>query len=868
MSANIIKKPLNLKKSVTAFLRRRLFVVAVLSAAVLSAVAAVPAGISVSGIIRDSLTTEGLPYATVIVEGTGKAVVADSRGIFEAEVPADARLLVASYTGYCKKTVPIPRPSLNIYDIYLSPERTQLDEVVVTKSKYSKKNNPAVDFAERLRRTRHLADPRLRHPYYSYDKYERISVGLNDFDTVPARNALLRRWPFLIEHVDTSEVSGKPVLKVSLKERASRVSHRRSPQSEKEIVRAFRSEGIDEIAGQENVQKVLNDVLREVDLYDDDIAILRNRFVSPLSRIAPDFYRFYLVDTVATDEGRFVVLSFYPRNKASFGFNGSVYVAEGDTSMFIRKIEMRVPRDINLNFVDKLMISQSYDRAPDGTRLKTSDDMEMELSLIPGTQGAYIRRLVEYSDHSFDAPADTSIFDIAGNERVLDTAEDRDSAFWQEARGSELTKGESRTDVLADRLRETPFYFWSERILKTLINGYVGTRREGSRFDFGPVLSFVGHDELEGWRVKVGGMTTASLSKQIFGRGYVAYGFSDRKVKYGAEAEYSFADKKHHSREFPVHSLRLTHNYDVDHLGQHLLYTDEDNIIFALKRLDIARDTYRRLTELRYTLELRNNFSLEATVSNVRQEATRLVAFVDGKGRAFSHYTRTGFGIKLRYAPGEKFSQGRTRRRPINHDAPIFILSHEYSPRGLFGAPFEINKTEASAEKRFWLSAFGYIDTWVGGGYVWSKSPFPDLMIPNANLSYTIQKRSFALMNPMEFVNSAYVAWDITYWLNGAILNYIPWVKKLKLREVAGFRGVYGSLSRRCTPGDGNPSLFAFPEGAAARSMDRGPYMEVSVGLDNILRLIRLEYVWRLSYLDVPYKIDRRGLRVGLHLTF
>ena len=168
----------------------------------------------------------------------------------------------------------------------------------------------------------------------------------------------------------------------------------------------------------------------------------------------------------------------------------------------------------------------------------------------------------------------------------------------------------------------------------------------------------------------------------------------------------------------------------------------------------------------------------------------------------------------------------------------------------------------------FWLSAFGFIDCYAGGGHVWGQTDFLDLLIPNANLSYTIQPQSFALMNPLEFVNTSYVSWDLTYWLNGALFNMIPLVKKARLREVVGFRGLYGSRSARCTPSPENPGLIAFPAAAVTRPMDQGPYMELSAGVDNLFRILRVDYVWRLSYRHPAYPVDRGGVRVALHVTF
>ena len=296
------------------------------------------------------------------------------------------------------------------------------------------------------------------------------------------------------------------------------------------------------------------------------------------------------------------------------------------------------------------------------------------------------------------------------------------------------------------------------------------------------------------------------------------------------------------------------------------MFTNADNFVLSFKRQKDLLIAYKRLTNLEYTLELKNNFSVKATLSNERLEATENVPFITSSGISSSHYNETTLSVQLRYAPGEKFYQTKSYRIPINLDAPAVVLSHTFGPQKFLGNTFTINKTELSFQKRFWFSAFGYTDVILKGGHIWSQTPYPALLIPNANLTYTIQPESFAMMNAMEFVNDSYVSWDLTYWANGAIFNYIPLVKKLKLREVFCFRGVSGTLSSKNNPLN-NSNLYLFPALQEPEEMNWKPYMEASVGIENIFKCLRLDYVWRLSYRN-KQNIDKSGLRVAVHITF
>lgn len=821
--------------------------------------------------VRDSVTLEPVPYVAVYVRGTQQGELAGDNGRAVLNINQQTAELEFSAMGYDKKIVKVDS-RMPLVVVELSPTGYRLDEVTVRRGRehYSKKNNPAVAFMQRIRSADSITNPR-RQPYYNFTRYERITFGLNNFqfhiDSIKP-GAKKGKFDFLREHVDTSAVTGRPILPLSVKEKVTDFIYRRDPKSEKQIVRALRSEGVDEEMNMSSMTVLVEDIFRDIDLYDENVNILQNRFVSPLSRIAPDFYKFYLTDTLPANNGEppLIELSFAPRNPATFGFTGRLYVALGDSTMFVRRVRMNVPPSINLNFIEHLQITQEFKQAPSGARLKLLDDFNAEISITRGSQGLYVHRATAYKDHSFEPSPDAEVFDKLGTTFQDPAIYARDEAYWQRERQVAASGNENRIAQLMKQLRSVSLYYYAEKFLKIMFTGYIQTGNL-SKFDIGPVNTFVSGNTIEGARMRFGGTTTAALSPHWFAKGYVAYGFKDRKFKYGAELEYSFIPKREHQREFPVHSIAVSEKYDMDQLGQHYLFTNADNVFLAWKRMKNVLMTYRRQTRLDYTLELPNNFSVKASANLERQEATEYVPFTNGYGQTFGHYQEMFFAVELRYAPGEKFFQTKTQRIPVNLDAPVFQLTHTFAPKKLFGAPFTINKTELSVSKRFWFSAFGFTDIIVRGGHVWSQAPYLNLLMPNANLSYTIQPESFALMSPMEFINDSYVSWDFTYWANGAILNYIPLLKKLKLREAFAFRGWLGGLSDKNNPLK-NPELYRFPVESAYQPMNGRPYMEISAGLDNLFKCLRVDYVWRLTYRSGIPSSSRSGLRIALHATF
>lgn len=819
----------------------------------------------IKGIVTDSITGEPLPFANIINTHNGKLnKVADEEGHFTLNTSSPA--WIASYTGYKNKPIPLGMHD-SVINLRLVPLEMELNEVVVRpkKEKYSKKNNPAVDFVNRLRKTAKEYDPK-KEPFYSYDKYEKILLAINDFNNDFSSGFMGKKGKFLENYVDTSSWTGKRILDLILKEKSSTQIYSNSPKADKEVLRGYRSSGLDEVITQENMQIILEDAIREIDIYGNDITFLQNRFVSPLSAIGPDFYKYYLADTVFVDDVKCIELDFVPHNDESMGFNGKIYVPVGDTTMFVKKLTMRVPQDINLNYVDNIFVNQSFEKDSLGNRHKTYDDVCLEMQLVPGTPKMYGRKTTVYDNFSYAKREDLAdAYSKLGNAIELDGARKQDDHFWNTERMVPLSYAESRMGQLMPQMRKVPLLYWTEKFLSLMESGYVQTG-DPSKIDLGPINTLISFNTVEGVRLRAGGMTMAPLNPHLFAKGYVAYGTKDHKWKYRADIEYSFAKKKRHSYQWPRHGFYISSSYDLDFLGQHYLFTNQDNIFLSLKRMESILATYKSELSGGYILELPNNFSVEAGVDRTVQHATQWVPFEFANGISNPRFTQASMNLTLRYAPGEKFVQGRTQRMPVNMDAWVFQLSQEYGPKGFLGADFTLNRTELSIQKRLWMSAFGYMDIILKAGKIWNGVYYPALLWPNANISYTIQKESYSLMNPMEFANDEYASLDFSYFGNGVLFNRVPFLKRLKLREAFTFKALMGSLSDKNNP-EYNTELYKFPSFALAQKMKSTPYMEIGVGLDNIFTFLRVDYVWRLTYLDNP-GIDKNGLRVSLHFSF
>lgn len=825
--------------------------------------------IQVEGYVKDSITNEVLPYVTVALRGTAKGTATNEKGYFSIKATSDSMVLSVSYIGY-ETSFTTLKKGVNKVDIRLKPAMYELNEVTVRsgKEKYSKKENPAVAFVRHVIARRNLNDPH-EHDYFSYNIYEQRTFANNEFDVEKARqNWVYKHVDFIFDYVDSTSVKGKTILPLYNEEIMEDYFFRKSPRVERKVVKGTKRAGIIEIIAEDGVRQFVGEAFQDVDIFQDNIPLFLNRFVSPLSSIGPNYYKYYLLDTVQIDGEPCMDLGFAPFNSESFGFVGHLYVTL-DSTYFIKKVNLNIPRDINLNFIGEMSIDQEYIRMDDGTRILTKNDIALVFKLTEKMKGAYARRVALYRNHSFEMPQDMAVFEEKAPVLESEGAHRQTEEFWTEARGGAGEIQQTSVEKMMAQLREVPFFYWSEKIINVLVNGYVQTSETNSLFEFGPANTFISGNALEGARFRLGGTTTVNFNRRFFMDGYLAYGLKDHKFKGDAIFEYSFNKKKSFRKEYPFHYIRAEYKYDINQIGQHYLYTNADNIFVMLKRRENNLITYMRKAELSYYKENYKGLGYSVLLRHLTEWATPDVPFdliqADGTTVPADHYRSAQLEFYLRWAPNEKFYQSRNYRYPITLDAPVITLSHTMARKGILGSGHNYNRTEIGVRKRFWMSPFGHVDIYAQAGQVWDRVPYPLLYIPNANLSYSIEAESFALMDPMEFINDRFVSWEMSYYMNGWLFNRLPLIKELQLREVLTFRGWYGDLNDKNNPYVNGAGLYKLP--GNTYMMGDKPYMEFGVGVENIFKLVRLDYIWRLSYRDHE-GVPNSGLRMKMKFSF
>lgn len=833
---------------------------------------------NIQGVVTDSLTNEPIPYLSVFYEGKGVGSITDNDGNYKVETRKGWNKLTFSAVGYVTKVVNIiPGVTKNL-NVRMRPDDIMLDEVVVKpkREKYSRKNNPAVELMKKV--IAHKKNNKLsENDYYQYNKYQKITMSLNDVTPEMLEKGMYKKMPFLKDQIELCEETNKFILPISVDETASQKIYRKHPKSEKTIIKGMSSTGVNELfATGDMLSTVLKDVFTDVNIYDNDIRLLQYPFISPISSSdAISFYKFYIMDTTFVDKDKCFHLTFVPNNSQDFGFTGHLYVL-ADSSYTVKKCTMNLPKKSGVNFVDNMDVIQEFEQLPNGEWVLKTDDMIVEMTLMKIMQGFQIRRTTRYSDYAFDE-LPQQLFKRKGAEIKEADAMMRGDDFWNQYRPVPLTQTESSMDMLVKRLEQMPGFKYVIFVLKAFIENFVetGTKEHPSKVDIGPVNTMISNNYIDGLRLRMSAQTTANLNPHLFFKGYYAYGFKDHRSKYMGEVEYSFNKKEYLPREFPKNSITFSYQYDVMSPTDKFLKTDKDNVFVSFKTSTVDQMSYVRNIALKYENETQFGLKTTVEVKHSTDEPTGGLAYItnDDQKTLVPEIQTMEASLAFRYAPGETFVNTKQRRIPVSFDAPVFTLSHTAGFKGVLGGEYNYNLTEIGLYKRFWFSSWGKIDMFVKGGAQWNKVPFPLLIMPAANLSYILQRETFNLINNMEFLNDRYASLDVSWDLNGKIFNRIPLLKKLKWREAIGFKMLYGHLTDKNNPMKHpcDSELFLFPTRDGRPTsfvMDpKTPYMECSVGIHNIFKILHIDYVRRLNYLDHP-DANKWGVRFMVMMTF
>ena len=821
--------------------------------------------------VVDWQTGDSIPYANAFYRNLKLGASSDADGHFSIARKVGEQLTITA-VGYKPRHIKITAHTSRELKVTLIADSKQLQGIVVKakrRHKYSRKDNPAVELMRRViaaKKQTHLEN----HDYYQYDKYQKVTMAINNLTPDELEGSMFKKAPWLLDQVETCPYNNKLILPISVDETLTQHLYRKSPRDEKDIVLGQSTKGISKlIQTGEALNTIVKDLFKDINLYDDHIDLLQKRFPSPIGSTAISFYHFYIDDTVYVNQDQCIRLQFMPANQQDFGFRGELYVLN-DSSLHVKKCDMQLPANTGVNFVDAMKFQQEFTKLSNGEWALTTDNMIAELKLTDLLQRAIVIRTTGMTNYAF-APIEDKQF--KGKAKIIyDTnAKMRDNEFWAAHRTTQLTKSEAGMDSFIKRMASTKHFKWVIFASKALIENFIETGSEDkpSKFDIGPVNTFISKNFIDGIRLRASARTTAKLNPHWFFEGYYAYGTKSHRSYYDAKVTYSFNKPEYQPIEFPVRTISFESTSDVESPSDKYLKHNKDNIFMTFRPVKVEQMYFVNRQKINFNWETDYGLATSLELRTESNRPTGKLVYEKMDGTLVDKLRVSEVSLGFNYRPGQSYVNSKQKRMTVNLDAPEFNVKHTMGIKHFLGGDFNSNLTEVSIYKRFWLGSWGHIDTRVQGGAQWNKVPFQFLITPPVNTSYFEHQGTFNLMKGLEFLNDRYAQFNLAWDLEGKIFNRLPLIKKLKWREYVAFKGMWGHLTDKNNPylpqNANDTELYKFP--VDTRVMTRDPYMEFVVGVHNIFKCLEVDYVRRLTYTNAP-GISKNGIRFGFNLVF
>jgi hypothetical protein len=828
----------------------------------------------IMGKVIDIKTQEPIPFVTIAFKGGQIGTSTDFNGEYSIEVKKLGDSLFATCLGYTPSSKKIIKNKFQVINFELAPVSMTMKEVVIKPGV-----NPAEIILRKIIENKKFNN-KEKLDYYEYEVYNKIQFDANNISDKLERMKLLKQFKFIFDYVDTSTVNGKAYLPVFISEVLSDYYYRKSPKSSKEIIKAARTSGVTN----KSIAQFLGTWYLDINIYDNFINLFDKNFVSPTANFGLGFYKYYLIDSAFIGNQWCYKIMFKPRRKQELTFTGDMWVH--DTTFAVRKVNLRIAEDANIDFINDLVCSQDYEFINKQYWMLTKENFTVDANVLQKSKrviGVYGHKSTTYRNFVFNTPAEDKLYKNPVNNSVNDDAYNKSSEYWESNRHETLDKKEKGIYKMVDSIKNVPIFRTYYDILMTIFTGYY----VHNKLEWGPYFETFSFNKIEGDRFQIGARTSNKFSKTIMPEAYVAYGTLDRRFKYEGGILYML-------NKNPRRDIGLYYKNDVEQLGQSQYAFYENNILASVLR----KSPFNKLTMVEqyngyYEHEWFNGFS--NTINFIRRDVTPPLntQFIFNNNEHIENYNSiitSEIRLDLRFAYKEKYLMGEFERVYVGNVGthyPVLNIQYalglkdlwggHYNYRKLFGGEYNYRKLVFGLEQWFNVRTYGYSRYVLQAGKIWNTLPYPLLNLLPGNETLSFDEYSFNMMNYYEFYTDDWFSFYYTHHFDGYFLNHIPLMRRLKWREVVWAKGIVGRLNNANEQYNSleiqqlRSEKLKEPQRIYLNPLTK-PYYEVGVAIENIFKIIRIDALWRLSYLnnnDFFYysKLQKKPRIFGLMVT-
>ncbi len=781
-------------------------------------------------------SNQPIPFANISLKGYNQGVMSNEDGRFYIETPDTYTTLIVTSVGFSDREITLVKAVNYNFKVVLK-DAEELKEVVIYTGKTSKKNNPALDILRKIWE-RKRKNGLYMFDQYQMEKYEKVEFDMNTIDSAFMKSKLFKGMEFVFKHIDTSRVTGKTYLPIFINESLLDVYGNNKLKKVKEKLKANKNSGFSD---NQQILSFVKDLYSDYDIYNNHLTFFDKSFTSPLSKTGIDVYNYVLKDSAFIDKKWCYNILFYPRRKNELTFKGDFWV--NDTTFAIKKINMAVTKSANINWVKDIYIEQEFEVQNDSVFLLTRDYMMSDFALNKKdeSKGVYGKRTTLYQNHKFNIEKPAAFYKDEVN-YIDNDVYNKSDAYWDENRFENLNKDEKGVYKMLDTLQTVKKFRQLYNLVSILGSGYV----QFGHFDYGPIFSTFGYNQVEGIRIRTGGRTYFGPNDPWRLQGYTAYGFDDNKFKYGLSGKW-MVDKKNRI------IISGGNRRDVEQIGASLTTTNDVlGRSFASSSLfstgSNGKLTNINLSNVAVEIEPVKNLIFQAGFSYRTLESASNIFSLDYFTDAAHTLTKSDVkqsevNFQVEFTPNRKTIGYGVERNNVDSPFSRFYINYSHGFKGLLDSDFNYEKLQLYYKQPIIIGPLGRSNIVLEVGKTFGTIPLGLLSVIPGNQSYFTIENTFSNLNFYEFVTDQYATLQWEHNFGGRLFSRIPFMRKLNWREIIGAKSVYGTVS------DANKAINA--SGLTYIAPEK-MYWEYSAGIGNIFKVFRIDFAWRGNYLNTP----------------
>jgi len=796
----------------------------------------------INATVKDAHSEEPVVFASVIFKSTNIGKLTDSSGSFNfsaSKWPSDS--IIITCVGFKPTTIGIDvtKDSINLN---VAMEAGKFLEGAVVKATVNK----GLFVWKKIVQHKPKND-RYRYDNFSYELYNKLELDIKNINVkkISKFKPLRSVGELMKNNMDSSD--GIKYLPTYLTETISDYYYQKKPLKRREVIKASSTNGINN----ESLVKYLGGMDQNINVYANYIAVFNLQFVSPASDNGDLYYNYKVIDTQQINNQRYFHLVFAPRRAGTNTFEGDCWVHVG--SFAIQKMNLRLGKLANVNYVDKLSLVQEFTLINDSTWFLSKDKFVADIvppigKSLPGFIG---RKTTTYRNVLVN---DSSVAEELAKNKIqeevitLENATSKGKEYWYESRHEELSKAEAGILKMIDTLLNDPkFQRLTDRI-NFIATGYkdIGNVRIGQWYNWVTANSW------EGFRVRFDVSSNKKFDKRWWYHTYLAYGFGDKKLK--GKAELFYLPQKH-----PRRYWYASYTNDLDFGQTYYGEVTQDNIFALAIRKPAIPLKFIRIEEKRFEFFNEHRLGLSELIAVTHKNFNPLqnIPIKDSFPAIAGREALVNFevSLRLRFAYLEKFLENTFFRTSLGSPYPIGELYIARGIAGVFKSNYAYTKISGSISDYMKIPPFGAISYQLYGGKTFGKLPYVLLDVAPGNELHYYNKYTFNMMNRYEFIHDRYAGISIEHNIGNGIFRLFP---KLKFRQLWTLKTLWGNLSK-------DNKEFNFDKGGAFQSLNGKTYLELGTGIDNILHVFRVDFIWRLLPTSIP---DKQTKKFGVFGSF